>query len=509
MNTAKKLLANTVLLTLSTVIIRSVAMGFQVYISNLIGAEGIGIFELVMSIYGLAIVVGGSGVRVGSTCLIAEEFGYGRKHGVKKAVRQCLLYGLLVSVVVSVIVFHFAKPLGISWIGDERSVLPLKVSALCIPFSVMSSVMAGYFTASGKIGRYVVVEFFERSFSIVVTMFLLSLYGARGIPHSCACVVGGSGIGTVLSFFILFFMYRMDISGTDDTSHPMLKRLLNMTIPLAANEYIRSGLNTLEHMLIPKGLKSYGSQDAIASYGIIHGMVFPIITFPTAILYSVADILIPELSSCRAGNRPNRITYIVSHTMQMSFIFAALCTAILFATSDQLGILIYSSSEASLYFTRFAPLLVFIYLDTIVDGMLKGLGQQVYNVRLNTCTSILDILLLILLLPRFGIDGYITAFAVTKLINFGFSLSKIILVTGYRPRPSLIFKTLLAVAASIVFTGIIGSNASVVFCSITSALVFAAVIALTGAVTHQDINWLIKIINKHKFSEEKNAVINR
>ncbi len=476
-------------------------MGFQVYISNLIGAEGIGIFELVMSVYSLAIVVGGSGIRVASTCLIAEEFGFSRKHGVKKAVHLCLLYGLIVSLVVMVIVYTNAEQLGISWIGDERSILPLKISALCIPFSVMSSVMAGYFTASGKIGRYVVVEFFERSFSIVVTLFLLSLYGARGIPYSCACVVGGSGIATALSFLVLFFMYRMDINGIEDTQQPMFRRLLSMAAPLAANEYIRSGLNTLEHMLIPKGLKSYGSSEAIASYGTIHGMVFPVITFPTAILYSVADILIPELSSCRAGNRPNRITYIVSHIMQLSFLFAALCTAILYVTSSQLGMLIYSSNEASLYFSRFAPLLIFIYLDTIVDGMLKGLGQQVYNVRLNTCTSILDILLLIILLPKYGIDGYITAFAITKLINFGFSLSKIVLVTGYSPRPSLIFKTLLSIAAAIIMTGFICSSASyslisVLFRGAVSAAVFTAVVSLTGAITREDINWLIKMFTQ-------------
>ncbi len=504
MNTAKKLLTNTILLTLSTIIIRSVAMGFQVYISNLIGAEGIGIFELVMSVYGLAAVIGGSGIRVTSTCLIAEEFGYGRTHGVKKAVRQCLLYGVVISCVVAAGVYCFAPGLGISWIGDARSILPLRISAICIPFSVMSSVMAGYFTASGRIGRYVVVEFLERSFSIVVTLFLLSLYGARGIAHACACVVGGSGIATAVSFFVLYFIYLSDISAVESSSQPMFRRLLTMAVPLAANEYIRSGLNTLEHMLIPRGLKSYGSSDAIASYGVIHGMVFPVITFPTAILYSVADILIPELSSCRAGNRPNRITYIVSHIMQLSFAFASLCAAVLYVTAHQLGIMIYSSTEASLYFVRFAPLLVFIYLDTIVDGMLKGLGQQVYNVRLNTCTSILDIMLLVLLLPSYGIDGYIAAFAITKLINFGFSLAKIILVTGYRPRAALIFKTLLSAAAAIVMTGFFSSApeaSSAVFLAVSAGTTYSLVMVLTGAITKQDINWLVKLVKGQQAGE--------
>lgn len=68
--------------------------------------------------------------------------------------------------------------------------------------------------------------------------------------------------------------------------------------------------------------------------------------------------------------------------------------------------------------------------DALTDGMLKGLSEQVANVRYNTLTSALDAVLLVLLLPRWGLGGYIFAFAATHLLNFTLSLRRLLIVTG-------------------------------------------------------------------------------
>lgn len=504
MNSAKKLLTNTLLLTLSTIIMRSASMGFQVYISKKLGAEGIGLFELVMSIYGLGLTIGGMGIRVASTCIIAEEMGYGRPQGVQRAIRLCMIYGTIFGLIAAGATVIFAPLLSSAWIGDIRAVLPLKISGIVIPFSVLSSVMAGYFTASGKLGRYVVIEFFERGFSIVVTVFLFKLFEGRGIEYSCACIVGGSGISTALSLLVLYSAYKYDFLSSSDKVPPIGKRLVSLALPLGGNELARSGLNTLEHMLIPRGLKSYGQGEgqALASYGTIHGMVFPVITFPTAILYSLADILIPELSSCRAANMPNRVRYIVSHIMRLCMVFSALCCTLLFSVGNCLGELIYSSSETDIFFVMFSPLVIVMYMDTIVDGMLKGLGQQVYNVRLNTCTSVLDIALLLVLLPKYGINGYIAAFSITKVVNFLFSIARIVHISGYHPSGAIIVKLTVAIAFS-------ASASVVVFHKYQPALLLTvalrgafAVVLFTfftfalGVLKSEDLNWLRKLVKK-------------
>ena len=89
----------------------------------------------------------------------------------------------------------------------------------------------------------------------------------------------------------------------------MRKRLLRLSVPLALNDALRAGLNTAEQLLIPIGLARYGgsTEEAMAGYGTIHGMVFPILMFPAAILYSVSDLLVPELSRCRAMGRALRV----------------------------------------------------------------------------------------------------------------------------------------------------------------------------------------------------------
>ena len=82
----------------------------------------------------------------------------------------------------------------------------------------------------------------------------------------------------------------------------MRKRLLRLSVPLALNDALRAGLDTAEQLLIPIGLARHTAarrRKAMAGYGTIHGMVFPILMFPAAILYSVSDLLVPELSRCR------------------------------------------------------------------------------------------------------------------------------------------------------------------------------------------------------------------
>ena len=78
----------------------------------------------------------------------------------------------------------------------------------------------------------------------------------------------------------------------------------------------------------------------------------------------------------------------------------------------------------------FAPLALVLYMDALTDGMLKGLSEQVANVRYNTFTSALDAVLLMLLLPRWGLGGYIFAFTATHLLNFALSLRRLLTVTG-------------------------------------------------------------------------------
>ena len=217
-----------------------------------------------------------------------------------------------------------------------------------------------------------------------------------------------------------------------DPAIPAAKRLLRLCLPLALGDYLRAGLSTASHLLIPRGLaRSGGSAEAaVAAYGVIHGMVFPVLFFPAALLYALADLLIPELSRLRAQGETAGIRVLADRCFRMGAVFACACAGTLHLLSAPLGRLLFRSEQAGFYLALFAPLIVVLYLDAVTDGLLKGLGQQLYCVRCSIFTSALEVAGLLVLLPRLGVTGYFLTFAVTRLINYLLGAGRLLRVTG-------------------------------------------------------------------------------
>lgn len=432
----KNLFYSTLLLTLANLVMRGISMVFQVYLSGQVGAAGIGLLQLILTVTALAVTIGTSGVRVAGMYLCAEEFGLRRPGGVRSAMQVCLSYALIVSSACALALIGAAEHLAEGWIGDDRAAPALRLAALLLPFTCLNTVMSGYFTAASKVGRLVIVDLFERVLSIVLTIWLLKTWAEGDLTRACCAMVGGTNLATAVGFFLLYGLYRLDRRKMRPTSEKlrMLPRLLKLCVPLAVNEYLRAGLGTLEQMLIPKGLaKAAGShEESMAAYGTIHGMVFPILFFPTSLLYSLSDLLVPELAKCMAAQRRARIVHLTDKCLRLCFFYACAIAGGLYCLAPHLGQMLFRSGEVCVYLRIFAPQVLILYLDAIVDGMNKGLGQQVICVRYNTFTSILDVVLLFFLLPVYGIGGYYFSFTVTHLINLFLSIRRLIIVTGYR-----------------------------------------------------------------------------
>ena len=227
----------------------------------------------------------------------------------------------------------------------------------------------------------------------------------------------------------------------------MTGRLVRFCIPVALNDYLRSGLGTLEQFLIPYGLARCGGSrtDALADYGTIHGMVFPVLMFMSTVLFSVADLLIPRLARCRATGNKEKLRQIAARCLRYSCLFSVAVGGLIFVLADALGLLLYDSETAGRYLRLFAPLLPILYLDCIVDGMHKGLGEQLYCVRVNTLTNFLDVVGLYLLLPRFGIGGYFFTYTATHVLNFFLSFHRLMKCTGAAPKLSFLLPVIFGV----------------------------------------------------------------
>ncbi len=496
-NQKSNLFYGAMLLTAGSLGLRLVQMVFQVYISGVMGAAGLGRMQLIMTVGSFAAVLASGGVRIAATCLAAEEAGMDRPGGVRTAIRCCCVYGVLLSVLIGLGLFFLANFLAGTIVDDLSAALPLRIFALFLPTTVLWSVFTGYYTASGRISELVGLEFFERLLNIFLVVCGIKL----GLFDPCTTIFLGSSLASLISFLFLLRRYRKIVSGIQPLPFgDMMLRLIKLTIPLGLNDILRSGLGTIENIIVPKGLRKYGETGtgAMAAYGTICGMVFPVITFPSVILYSLSDLLVPEMARCRAKGREERTRFLADKCLRLTFLFAIAMAGLGLLLGEHIGYLLFKSRDAGTYIRIFSPLVTMLYLDAIVDGMLKGLSQQIYTVRYNTLTSFLDVAFLFLLLPTCGIGGYLFSFTVTHAINFFLSIRRLIHVTGYLPRFRTTLKGAFCCALVLFLMWPLSRGEVNIMSTIVLVLLFLSLFLilafLTTALTKDDVRWIAGLI---------------
>ena len=479
------------MLTGVNLLLRFTGTAFQVFISSRIGAAGVGLLQLVLSVGGMSMTAGIAGIRTTTMYLVAEELGKKRPQNTPWILSACMLYSILCSGVIAAALYSFAPVIAADWVGDYRSLGAIRLLAAFLPVSCLCGVFCGYFIAANRVGILAAVEVAEQLLSMAVTATALIFWAHSDPGKACQAVVLGSSAGSILTLVCLSIL-RIKENQSFGQKIPISKRLFDTAFPLALADDLKAGISTLENLMVPKRLALY-TAGSLALFGTVCGMVFPILMFPAAILFGLTELLIPEMARCRAAESQGRVHYLMHRSLRLALIYGSLCSGILYLTAPELCQALYNSSEAGVYLRWFAPLTVMLYCDIITDAMIKGLGQQKISVRYNILTSAMDVVLLFLLLPKFGIKGYFISFLVTHAFNFYLSLRRLLKITQ---RKIDIIDAIFTIICTIASIGICGAVSIPLLRCLTFAAVYFSLLFLLRVLNHEDIRWLKGLICK-------------
>ena len=428
----KPIFYSALMLTGVNLLLRFAGTSFQVYISGRLGAAGVGLLQLVLSVGSLAMVAAIGGVRTAAMYLTAEELGKKREKNVIWVLSACFGYSILISGTLAACLYLLAPQLARSWIGDTRTVEALRLFAAFLPVSCLCAVMTGYFTAANRIGTLAVVEIAEQLCAMTVTMSMLLFWAGSDPGRSCMSVIFGSCTGACLTLLCLVYL-RIREGGEPGPRIPVRSRLLRTAVPLALADVLKSGITTGENLMVPRRLGlNQRIADPLAAFGCLSGMVFPVLMFPACILFALAELLIPELARCAAAGSRERIRYLIRRSLKTACLYGTVLGGLMYLLAEPLCLRLYADPEAGAGLKRYALLIPMLYCDAITDAMTKGLGQQNACVRYNILTSAMDLAFLYLLLPVHGMDGYFFSFLVTHLLNFLLSLRRLLRISGVR-----------------------------------------------------------------------------
>ena len=434
-------LKNAALLTGADVVLRLAGMGLRIWLANALGGEGMGLYQLVLAVYSLFVTLATSGVSVAATRLMAEELSRSRAEA-RGMLLRLLGAALLLGSAAWAGQFGLAELAAAWWLGDVRAAGALRAAAFGLPWMAVSAVLRGFFIARRQVGPNVVSQLVEQTVRISAIWFALERGGALDVGGKCTAVLAATALSETVSACLMLLFYRREAVsafGAGPARRPMdpAKRLWEILWPVEGGRCLASALHTAENMLVPACLTVYlldagGRSAAVAQYGNLKGMALPLLTFPFGLLGSLSVLLMPEITQAHIRGETGRLSALLDRMLRLTGYFSALAGAVFWVWGAAAARLFYGpdGAEAGFYLTVLGPAMPLMYLESMVDGAMKGIGEQKAAFRYSVWDAVLRIGGVAVLLPRYGMRGFLTVILLSSFYTCAANTGRLLLSSG-------------------------------------------------------------------------------
>ncbi len=238
----------------------------------------------------------------------------------------------------------------------------------------------------------------------------------------------------LFSLIITWFFYvfeKKPFKPSRTKADNMIFKILGIALPLSATSNLNSILRTVENTMIPARLLLYGlsAENAMSLYGMIKGMVLPILFFPSSFLTSLSSILIPSVAGDNAASNERRVSETLSKVLHFTAISGILVVAVFVAFPNEIATAVYNDRQVGFMIKIISYVCPFMYLNMVISSMLNALGEQMSSFKVNIIESILKISIIYFFVPVYGFNAYLFSLFLTTILNTVLYLAKLLQVS--------------------------------------------------------------------------------
>lgn len=424
------LLKGTLLLTGAGFITKIIGFIYRIFLSQTIGAEGMGIYQLIFPIHTLCFALSVGGIQTAISRFTAARASLKNEQGARDIFVLSGALSTAVALIVSLILYENASWFAVHILLEERCTSLLKLMAFSIPMGTLHSCVNGYYYAKKKMSIPASSQLLEQCARVGVSYGLFLILTEQGLPITpmlaVAGLVGGELVSMIFSLLVILWDYRkagyrlrnLRSPGTD------MKEILAFSFPLTCSRLLVNILHSIESVLIPGHLRLYGLDNgsALSIYGVLTGMALPLILFPSAITNAVSTVLLPSVAEQQAVGNHQAIRRAIFLSAKYCLILGFLSTAFFFFAGDFLGLVLFKNEFAATFIKTLAFICPCLYLSGTLSGILNGLGAANQSFILNTLGLGVRIAFVFFIIPEYGIQGYLWGLIVSELLVTGLSL---------------------------------------------------------------------------------------
>ena len=432
-----KILRDTVLLTAMQLALDTASLFLSSFITRRLGASAAGLLSLTGSFLGLAGILANGSAFLCASRLISEELG--RKNGDPRGVlRHGLCLCLCLSTAVSGGVVLLSGRLSPVFFGgaDTGSAMLLMPGALIT--GAVGSCLKGYFNAVRKAALTAVgdtSEFLLRA----GTMIALTLRSPEmGQAQICSVMMTAAVVGNAGSMLILGGAYLLGREGKSAGKCSLRFRdYARLAFPIMGGGVLQAFLSSANDALVPVCLRQYGDsvEEALGLFGIFEAIVIPTLFFPSVVLCSLSGIVVSETARASASGNMERVRSLADRLLTMTLIYAVIAAAVLMRSGPAIGELLGGGDTAGRMISAIAPVVPFIYLEIILEALIKGMGLQAFSAGNYLAEYVIRISVVLAAVPLLGFTGIAASYYASNIFGNIMRLRKILKVSGIRLSP--------------------------------------------------------------------------
>lgn len=417
------LLKGTLLLTLSGFLTKIIGFIYKIFLSQKIGAKGMGIYQLIFPVYTLCYALAVGGLQTAISRLTAAKAALKDEQGARDVFLLSTFLSTVIAIFTGFFLYHYANWFAIHLLFEEQCTPLLKILAVSIPFGVFHSCVDGYYLARKKLALPAFAQLIEQSFRVASSFALFLIWQKKGITITPKLAVFGLLFGELAAWSFTGVMILWDFCKAHyhitSMKSPVqeLKTIFALSLPLTCNRLLVNILHSIESILIPGHLQLFGldNTSALSIYGVLTGMVLPLILFPSAITNALSTVLLPSVAENQALGNKQHIHKSILLSIKYCLLLGFMAFIFFYISGNLLGLLLFKNEFAGTFIKTLSFICPCLYLSGTLNSILNGLGATNQTFWLNTLGLGIRLLFVFFIIPHYGIVGYLWGLITSEL----------------------------------------------------------------------------------------------
>lgn len=390
-----ELVKNTIILIITSLIIRILSLINRIVLTRLLGNEGISLYVISLPSIMLFMSIAGFSINIVLAKIVSENE-VTKKYSDKQIIKKAILIGIITSLITAVILLIIINPLVYYGLKQPKTFYPILSCILFLPLVAFNNTIRGFFNGKNRINISAYANLIEQISRIIISMILLYIFIPYGIIVAVTIAIISMGIGELISLIYSILYLRKEKFIVSEINNSPTKEIIQLSLPTTLTRLIGNFTVFLEPIIYTFALTilKFTSDDILYKYSAITAYAIPLITLCSFISQSLATAIIPNISKANALNNCNEINYYIKKACILSIVPGILVSILITSYGYQYMNLVYKTDIGADYVTRLGALFIVYYIHSPLMAIMQALGRQKFLFNFNLITSIIKLALI-------------------------------------------------------------------------------------------------------------------